>query len=193
VSGSGITRTISVTQAGVSYNLTVNPTSLSYTANGESKTVTVTSNTSWTATSSASWLTVSPASGSNNGTITAVAAANTSTQQRTATITVSGSGITRTINVTQAGAPTAIDEEVAEGISVYPNPTSGMFTIGLGSIEGKVTCQIVNVRGAVIETKDVNAADGSEVIFDTNVAAGVYFVRIISGDSVWTERVVIEK
>ncbi|MBQ2351931.1 MAG: T9SS type A sorting domain-containing protein, partial [Bacteroidales bacterium] len=36
-------------------------------------------------------------------------------------------------------------------------------------------------------------ADGSEVIFDTNVAAGVYFVRIISGDSVWTERVVIEK
>ena len=193
VSGSGITRTISVTQAGVSYNLTVNPTSLSYTANGETKTVTVTSNTSWTATSSASWLTVSPASGSNNGTITAVAAANTSTQQRTATITVSGSGITRTINVTQAGAPTAIDEEVAEGISVYPNPTSGMFTVGLGSIEGKVTCQIVNVRGAVIETKDVNAADGSEVIFDTNVAAGVYFVRIISGDSVWTERVVIEK
>lgn len=193
VTGSGITRTISVTQAGVSYNLTVNPTSLSYTANGETKTVTVTSNTSWTATSSASWLTVSPASGSNNGTITAVAAANTSTQQRTATITVSGSGITRTINVTQAGAPTAIDEEVAEGISVYPNPTSGMFTVGLGSIEGKVTCQIVNVRGAVIETKDVNAADGSEVIFDTNVAAGVYFVRIISGDSVWTERVVIEK
>lgn len=193
VSGSGITRTISVTQAGVSYNLIVNPTSLSYTANGETKTVTVTSNTSWTATSSASWLTVSPASGSNNGTITAVAAANTSTQQRTATITVSGSGITRTINVTQAGAPTAIDEEVAEGISVYPNPTSGMFTVGLGSIEGKVTCQIVNVRGAVIETKDVNAADGSEVIFDTNVAAGVYFVRIISGDSVWTERVVIEK
>ena len=193
VSGSGITRTISVTQAGVSYTLTVNPTSLSYTANGETKTVTVTSNTSWTAISSASWLTVSPASGSNNGTITAVAAANTSTQQRTATITVSGSGITRTINVTQAGAPTAIDEEVAEGISVYPNPTSGMFTVGLGSIEGKVTCQIVNVRGAVIETKDVNAADGSEVIFDTNVAAGVYFVRIISGDSVWTERVVIEK
>ena len=104
ISGSGITRTVSVTQAGVSYNLTVNPTSLSYTAAGESKTVTVTSNTSWTATSSASWLTVSPASGSNNGTITAVAAANTSTSQRTATITVSGSGITRTVSVTQDGA-----------------------------------------------------------------------------------------
>ena len=194
VSANGVSsQTISVTQSGVSYNLTVSPSSLSYTAAGESKTVTVTSNTSWTATSSANWLTVSPASGSNNGTITAVATANTSTQQRAATITVSGSGITRTINVTQAGAPTAIDEEVAEGISIYPNPTNGMFTVGFGSIEGKVTCQIVNARGSVIETREVNASDNSVVIFDTNVAAGVYFVRIISGDSVWTERVVIEK
>ncbi|MBQ1652932.1 MAG: choice-of-anchor J domain-containing protein, partial [Bacteroidales bacterium] len=84
--------------------LSVSPSSLSYTAAGESKTVTVTSNTSWTATSSASWLTISPASGSNNGTITAVASANTSSSQRTATITVSGSGVNaQTISVTQAG------------------------------------------------------------------------------------------
>ena len=194
VSGTGVSaQTISVTQAGVSYNLTVNPSSLSYTADGESKTVTVTSNTSWTATSSASWLTVSPASGSNNGTITAVAAANTSTQQRTATITVSGSGITRTVSVTQAGAPTAIDEEVAEGISVYPNPTSGMFTVGLGAIEGKATCQIVNANGSIIETREINADSNSEIVFDCNVNSGVYFVRIISGNNVWTKRVVIEK
>ncbi len=193
ISGSGITRTVNVTQAGASYNLTVSPSSLSYTAAGESKTVNVTSNTSWTATSSASWLTVSPASGSNNGAITAVAAANTSTSQRTATITVSGSGITRTVNVTQAGATTAIDEEVTEGISVYPNPTSGMFTVGLGTIEGKAICQIVNTNGSIIETREVNADSNSEIVFDCNVNSGVYFVRIISGDNIWTKRVVIEK
>ncbi len=84
--------------------LSVSPTSLSYTVNGESKTVTVTCNTSWTATSSASWLTVSPASGSNNGTITARASANTAASQRTATITVSANGVTsQTISVTQTG------------------------------------------------------------------------------------------
>ena len=84
--------------------LSVSPTSLSYTVNGESKIVTVTSNTSWTATSSASWLTVSPASGSNNGTITARASANTASSQRTATITVSANGVSpQTISVTQAG------------------------------------------------------------------------------------------
>ena len=195
VSGTGVSsQTISVTQAGVSYNLTVNPTSLNYIADGESKTVTVTSNTSWTATSSESWLTISPASGSNNGTITAVAAANTSTQQRTATITVSGTGVSsQTISVTQDGAPTAIAEEVTESISVYPNPTSGMFTVGLDTIEGKATCQIVNANGSIIETREVNADSNSEIVFDCNVNSGVYFVRIISGNNVWTERVVIEK
>ncbi|MBO4874999.1 MAG: choice-of-anchor J domain-containing protein [Bacteroidales bacterium] len=89
---------------GTTSNLSVSPTSLSYTANGGSKTITVTSNTSWTATSSASWLTISPASGSNNGTITATASANTSASQRSATITVSGNGATSiTISVTQTG------------------------------------------------------------------------------------------
>ena len=86
------------------YTLEVSPATLTYTTNGGSKTVTVTSNTSWTATSSASWLTISPASGSNNGTITAVATRNSSESSRSATITVSANGATpKTISVTQTG------------------------------------------------------------------------------------------
>ena len=184
---------IVVSQPTPSYTLSVSPSSLIYTAAGESQTINVTSNTSWTVASSASWLTISPAAGSNNGTFTAVAAANTSTSQRTATITVSGTGVTaQTISVTQNGAA-AIDEEVAESISVYPNPTNGMFTVGLGTIEGKATCQIVNINGSIIETREVNADSNSEIVFDCNVNSGVYFVRIISGNNVWTKRVVIEK
>ena len=175
-----------------SYNLTVSPTTLNFANSGESKSIAVTSNTTWTATSSANWLTISPASGSNNGTITAVAAANTSTSQRTATITVSGGGITRTISATQDAAA-AVEDEVAKAISVYPNPTNGMFTVGLGSIEGKVTCQIINTNGSIIETREVNADDNSEIVFNCNANSGVYFVRIISGNNVWTKRVVIEK
>ena len=93
-----------------SSTLTVSPTSLSYTANSESKTITVSSNTSWTASSSASWLTISPTSGSSNGTITATASANTSTTQRNATITVSANGVSKTINVTQIGTSGSTSE-----------------------------------------------------------------------------------
>ncbi len=175
------------------YNLSVNPTTLNYIAAGESKTVNVTSNTSWTATSSATWLTLSPASGSNNGTITAVASANTSTSERTATITVSGNGVTsQTISVTQAGATTTIDENALSGISVFPNPTNGMFTIDFGTLEGNVTYQFANVNGAVIEYREINVSESSSIMFDYNIAAGVYFVRIFNGEKVWTERIVVE-
>ncbi|MBQ1655189.1 MAG: T9SS type A sorting domain-containing protein [Bacteroidales bacterium] len=45
----------------------------------------------------------------------------------------------------------------------------------------------------MIETREVNADSNSEIVFDCNVNSGVYFVRIISGNNVWTKRVVIEK
>jgi hypothetical protein len=61
------------------------------------------------------------------------------------------------------------------------------------SIEGDATCQIVNARGSVIETREVNATDGSEFVFDCNVAPGVYFVKVISNDRVWIESVVISR
>ena len=83
-------------------------------------------------------------------------------------------------------------EATMASISVYPNPNNGMFTLTMKSIEGDVICQIVNANGSVIETREINASDNSEVTFDCNVAPGVYFVRIISGDKAWIERVVID-
>ncbi len=81
----------------------------------------------------------------------------------------------------------------AGSMSVYPNPNNGLFTLSMESIEGDVTCQIVNTNGSIIETREINASDNSEIVFDCNVAPGVYFVRIISGDRVWTESVVISR
>ena len=88
----------------------------------------------------------------------------------------------------------AVSADIIESgsMSVYPNPNNGMFTLSMESIEGDVTCQIVNANGSIIETREVNANSDSEISFDCNVPAGVYFVRIISGDKTWTERVVIE-
>ena len=98
-----------------------------------------------------------------------------------------------TVNDIVADCNLAVDEISENSIEVYPNPTNGMFTVGLGAIEGKVSCQIVNANGSVIETREVNASGNTELVFNYNVANGVYFVRIITSDNVWTERIVIEK
>lgn len=88
---------------------------------------------------------------------------------------------------------TSVDMLEAGSIAVYPNPNNGKFILSMESIEGDVTCQIVNANGSVIETREMSATDGSEFVFDCNVAPGAYFVRVISGDRVWTESVVINK
>ncbi len=107
VSGDGITRNISVTQADTVINeLTVSPTNRDVTNSSGTSTFDVSSNVSWTVDESLSWLTVSPTSGSNNASFTVNYDENTTINERTGTITVSGAGITRNITVTQAGTAT---------------------------------------------------------------------------------------
>jgi hypothetical protein len=107
VTGSGITRSIAVTQAAPSANnLTVAPTSLSFASAASSGSVTVTANVSWTVSDNQTWLSTSSTSGTGNGSFTVNATANTGTASRSGTVTLTGGGLTRTIAVTQA-APSA--------------------------------------------------------------------------------------
>ena len=98
--GDKITKTVSVTRD--KYTLSVSPTSLSFSATSETKSISVTSNDLWTVTSSESWCTVSPSEGSNDGTVKVTVSKNES-DSRSATITVKGtnSGITKTVSVKQ--------------------------------------------------------------------------------------------
>jgi hypothetical protein len=97
--------TLSVNEVAAA-TLTVAPIILEFnTHTGGSKSITVTSNTSWTVSKSVSWLTLSRTSGSNGGTITVTVAANTGIGRST-NITFTGGGITKSVYVMQAGIPT---------------------------------------------------------------------------------------
>ena len=106
VSGGGITRTISVTQAGVNALLTVSTQSMSFPSSAGDIPFQINSNTSWevkVSSNATSWLSISTSSGAYVGIISVSVTANPSMSQRTGTITVSGGGITRIISVTQEG------------------------------------------------------------------------------------------
>ena len=87
VTGGGITRTVTVTQAAAPFILTVSPSNQSVTNVSGSTAFTVTSNTDWTVEDDADWITVTPTSGSNDGTLTVTYLENTNTIQRVGTIT----------------------------------------------------------------------------------------------------------
>ena len=86
----------------------------------------------------------------------------------------------------------AVDMIEAGSMSIYPNPNNGMFSIDFSNIEGDATYQLIDARGAVVETSDINVMNGETMNFNHNLRAGAYFVRIINGDKVYVEQIVVE-
>ncbi|MBO4873716.1 MAG: fibronectin type III domain-containing protein [Bacteroidales bacterium] len=86
----------------------------------------------------------------------------------------------------------SVDMTEEPSMSIHPNPNNGMFSIVFYGIEGNVTYQLINVNGAVVETRDINVMDGATMNFNHNLTAGTYFLRIISGEKVYVEQIVVE-
>ena len=130
VTGGGLTRTVSVTQAApTANNLTLSQTSLSFASAAASSAVNVTANVGWTVTDDQTWLSASPTSGSNNGSFTVSATANTGTTSRTGTVTVTGGGLTRTVAVTQAGTTASTLTVSATSLALASSASTGTFSI----------------------------------------------------------------
>ena len=97
---------VTVKQAGANATLSVSPAELTFTANTESKSLDVTSNTAWTAASGASWAKLNKTNGCGNAQIAVTAEENTAITQRSATITIKTADgkATATVKVTQSAA-----------------------------------------------------------------------------------------
>jgi hypothetical protein len=102
--------------------------------------------------------------------------------------TVSGSGYTRGITDTKT------EELVTRTnltVSAYPNPYSESFNLNLetSSVE-KVGLSVYDMTGRLIEQRDVNASEVSELQVGDRYPSGVYNVIVTQGSEVKTLRVI---
>lgn len=127
----------------------------------------------------------------NNGTIfydnqpgASDAALPTQAVGTNSTIVISGtnSSLTKT-NATQTAEMETNNVEVSKGLDViaFPNPSASNFTIKVtgNSKADKITMQVVDMYGRVIETRNVFA--NSIVRFGDRYNPGTYFLRIMRG------------
>ena len=104
VTGCGLTRTVTVSQAGTSVYLTLSTPALNISPGAGNTTFNISSNCAgWSVSGAPAWMTVSPGSGANNAAISIQYQGNAASVPRTATLTVSGCGFSQTLTVTQAG------------------------------------------------------------------------------------------
>ena len=87
------------------------------------------------------------------------------------------------VNTTQKSEMEARSAEVSNRLDVlaFPNPSASNFTINVkgNNKTDKITMQVVDMYGRIIETRNVNA--NSQVRFGDRYKSGTYFVRIMQG------------
>lgn len=85
-----------------------------------------------------------------------------------------------------------VEELASQQFALYPNPNDGQFSVSFSGFSGEITYMLVDAKGAVVDTRDLNVADGDVVDFVYHLIPGVYFARFINGENVVVERFVVE-
>lgn len=100
-----IVREVAFTQSASKEIIELSVTSMELTSKGETRNVTISSNTHWTITGGADWITLSKTEGDDNSDVSVTIAESTSKEDREAVLTVTGkNGTTKTVSIKQIRA-----------------------------------------------------------------------------------------
>ena len=97
------------------------------------------------------------------------------------------------INVDVDTCATSINDELITNISVYPNPSSGIFTLELNNIIEKNTIlTIVNSVGKVIWSEKLEIGDITKNINLSEYSKGIYFLEIETENRILNKKLVLK-
>jgi hypothetical protein len=146
-------------------------------------------------------LTGTPAAGTWSGsgvTGTSFNPMTAGTGNQTATYTFTdGNGCTNSANtVIAVNACTGVESNTLEsGVSMFPNPTNGIFSINVNAIVGDMTIEVVDVQGRVVfSSVEKNVQPGfTKSVSLVGMPAGDYIVNLRSSSEHATHTVTLTK
>ena len=84
--------------------------------------------------------------------------------------------------------PVNVNENMLDGMMIYPNPTRGGLNI---KAEGITRITISNTLGQVVY--DINTNSNDEIVDMSQYEAGIYMVRVMTDNGVSTRRITLVK
>ena len=108
----------------------------------------------------------------------------------TASGTVEGSVESFTTNETPSGLADA--ESGAVKAMIYPNPAKDKATLSLTGLTANAKIIISDLQGRIIQTEDLQAGSETYELNTSNYASGVYYIRILCGNNVNTQKLIVE-
>ena len=155
--------------------LSLNKDSIKTGSSGTSTTVQLQSNRAWTITNPASWVTISPMSGTNNAILSVNILANSTTSVRTVDVLISAGTIIKELHIKQDASVGINEMGGFSGISIYPNPTSGLVTIS--SSKSIANIDVFDVTGKLVYCQQNNIKQNITSLDLSNLSNGIYFIH----------------
>jgi len=81
-------------------------------------------------------------------------------------------------------------DEIANSFNLYPNPSTGAFTVELDNLAGKTLIEVSNAAGKIVYSEYANASKSN--IDLENIANGIYVVTISNATAKAQRTIVIE-
>ena len=106
----------------------------------------------------------------------------------TASETVEG----EVMNFTTLAASGLADIENGISAIVYPNPAKDKAMLRLSGLTTTAKVIISDLQGRIILTDDIQAGVETYELNTSNYASGVYYIRIVSGNKVNTQKLIVE-
>jgi len=88
------------------------------------------------------------------------------------------------------------DPQLDNTISIFPNPTQGLTQISIQLQKTTdVSISVVDAMGNLVSNRTYNNMNGNNVypVDATDLASGVYYIRISTGDSFATKKIIVSK
>ena len=79
------------------------------------------------------------------------------------------------------------------GITLYPNPTVGEFTLERSELAGDVEVTVVDMQGQLLRATEWAAGEAELDMDLSDMASGVYMIRLNADEGARTMRVAIQR
>ena len=143
------------------------------------------------ATAATEWTTVSATGTTLTATVNNLTA-ETAYEYKAFATTASGTFEGQVMNFTTLAASGLADIENGISAIVYPNPAKDKATLRLSGLTTTAKVIISDLQGRIIQTDEIQAGVETYELNTSNYASGVYYIRIVSGDKVNTQKLIVE-
>ncbi|NLO50853.1 MAG: T9SS type A sorting domain-containing protein, partial [Bacteroidales bacterium] len=85
-------------------------------------------------------------------------------------------------------APVSIGENTLKNLSIYPNPSSGIFNIAVSGLDTQINYVVMNAQGQEIYNGNLMESQQLDL---SSEAKGIYFIKFIGESVLRVEKLVI--